>query len=107
MLFPDIMNAVQWIQGLLCSSIWFLASNAYNGSITGLEPYSVEHKSLGNTAFSNVCVMICVMSAFYPDSRQRCAVVTSILPDRFYTFPYPLDSLQIGIMYCLNIYKCN
>ena len=31
---------------------------------TGLEPYSVEHKPIGNTAFSNVCVMICVMSVF-------------------------------------------
>ena len=31
---------------------------------TGLEPYSVEHKPIGNTEFSNVCVMICVMSVF-------------------------------------------
>ena len=31
---------------------------------TGLEPYSVEHKPIGNTAFSNVCVMICVMTVF-------------------------------------------
>ena len=31
---------------------------------TGLEPYSVEHKPLGNTTFSIACVMICVMSTF-------------------------------------------
>ena len=37
---------------------------------TGLEPYSVERKSLGNTAFLEACVMICVMSAFYPSLRS-------------------------------------
>lgn len=29
---------------------------------TGLEPYSVERKPLGNRAFLKACVMICVMS---------------------------------------------
>jgi len=37
---------------------------------TGLEPYSVERKPLGNTAFLEACVIICVMSAETCSKRQ-------------------------------------